>query len=320
MKIHFFIISILFLLLSLFGLQVVHVCRIDNDRDVAVQRAKTKAGKLPNIGQHLSAHDLVYKPSGFEIYSRRLTPKKIVVGFYFNVSVNDSYYYVFNKYSLRIRYHGLVDYTTKKYPINFNNRTNTNSNKTSEASGGARPSNELLFRNFPETFFIVCATLHPSNSSAINVSSLSDLEPAELYPLSTSDMCVDIKFGDEYLMHAVHMRTGLMAPLLLAVAFTILALVAVIHHFKNSELVRNYNRFNLPHRTKLYDYKMSKRKLNDQIQLVKYAKWRSEYDEERSSNQEPIEEVSHRIENKYNLHILNNSSSFVGNEFQAMFY
>lgn len=109
---------------------------------------------------------------------------------------------------MRVRYHGHPEFATLKLKIN----------KTD--------SNELLMKNFLDASYIVCVTLFSSSGLP------------EYPPLSTSDMCIDVTVGEEHPIGEHHGSTGLLSPLLLAVAFVLLIVIIVGTKIKKAYLKR----------------------------------------------------------------------------------
>jgi hypothetical protein len=160
--------------------------------------------KLPQLSHEMSLHTLEYKPRTFSITSRKLSEKKILVEF--NYTNTD----VYTKYSIRMRYHNHLDeYTTNKTLID------------------RYESNKIILHDFPSAQYILCVTLHPS----MFVSNYQNP------PISTSDMCIDILFGDDHGLSG-HNKTGLLMPLLLAVVVVQIASLPILKKIRCNRLVK----------------------------------------------------------------------------------
>ena len=161
---------------------------------------------VPPPSAQLMPHSLKYKPEGFEIFWKKVGLVKILIGFKYT-KVNH-----YDRYLFRLRYHGYEEYETKKLKLN---RTDTN---------------ELILNNFLSAQYIVCVTLYSSSGLP------------EYPPISTSDMCVDILFGEPYPIGGHHSSTGLLSPLLLAVAAVLLIIITIGYYSKQyySERFKNH--------------------------------------------------------------------------------
>jgi hypothetical protein len=155
--------------------------------------------KIPTLSSEMVIHQYQYRPRGFSIETRRLSEFKVLVEF--NYTSSEPY----NKYVLRMRYHGHhIEYMTNKSLITMHE------------------PNRVLLRNFPPASYVVCITLFPS-MFASNM---------QVYPISSSDMCVDVVFGPEHSFR--HNKTGLLSPLLLALALIHLLAIAMIQKVKST--------------------------------------------------------------------------------------
>ena len=151
------------------------------------------AEHVPILSSELVIHQYQYKPRGFSIETRKLSEKKIQVEFNFTSTQP------YNKYVIRMRYHNHhMEYMTNKTLITPNE------------------PNRILLKNFPPAQYVLCVTLFPSMYAANQ----------QYYPISSSDMCVDIVFGPEHSFS--HNKTGLLSPLLLVLAFLHLVAIALI--------------------------------------------------------------------------------------------
>ena len=147
----------------------------------------------PSYQMHPHAYS--YKPTGFSMHAEEAGLKKILVGFKYAAVNNEAY----DRYIFRIRYHGYPEFATNKMRLRR----------------GANESNELLLKNFLVAQYVVCVTLFASSGLP------------EHAPISTSDMCIDVTFGDAPAIGGHRSTTGLLSPLLLAVAAVLLAIIIV---------------------------------------------------------------------------------------------
>jgi hypothetical protein len=160
--------------------------------------------KLPELSHEMSLHTLTYKPRTFSITSRKLSEKKILVEF--NYTNTD----VYTKYSIRMRYHNhLEEYTTNKTVID------------------RFESNKIILHDFPKAQYVLCVTLHPSMFAS------NYQNP----PISTSDMCIDVLFGEDHGLSG-HNKTGLLMPLLLAVVVVQIASLPILKKVRCKRLVK----------------------------------------------------------------------------------
>jgi hypothetical protein len=157
---------------------------------------------VPPPSYQLQLHLYNYKPDTFHMFGEEIGIKTFVVGFTY--TKQDHY----DRFIIRVRFHGHEDYTTNKIKIN---KTDTN---------------QLVLKNFIEASYIICVTLFSS-------SGLPDYPP-----LSTSDMCMDLTVGESHPIGGHHSSTGLLSPLLLAVAFVLLFIITVGTKIKKSYLKR----------------------------------------------------------------------------------
>lgn len=157
---------------------------------------------VPPPSYQLQLHMYSYKPEGFSLFQREAGLQKILVGFNYDIVSH------YDRYVIRVRYHGHEEYSTNKMKIN---RTEPN---------------QLLLKNFLDAQYIVCVTLFSSSGLT------------EYPPLSTSDMCIDVSAGEPVPIGGHHSTTGLLSPLLLAVAAILLFIIAVGTRIKESYLER----------------------------------------------------------------------------------
>lgn len=154
--------------------------------------------------QDLIPHTHKYKPHGFSMHAKKLAPQDILVAF--NYTKKDAY----DRYIFRIRYHGHEEYATIKSILN----------RTTE--------NALFMRGFTHASYVVCVALY---------SSLSDTQEYE--PLSTSGMCLDLVVGEKPPIGVHHSSTGLLGPLLLAVAAVFLCYICIMYYVERRHLMNN---------------------------------------------------------------------------------
>lgn len=157
---------------------------------------------VPPPSHQLQLHMYSYKPEGFIMYSRHVDMKTILVGFVYHV-VNH-----YDRYIIRLRYHGHEEYSTNKLRIN----------KTG--------NNEIVMKKFPQAEYIVCVTL------------FSSFGLPEYPPISTSDMCIDVNIGEPYPIGGHHSSTGLLSPLLLACAAILLLIIIAGNYIKDAFMAR----------------------------------------------------------------------------------
>jgi hypothetical protein len=150
----------------------------------------------PPPSYQLQLHMFNYKPEGFSLYFNQIALKKYIVGFRYT-TVNH-----YDRYIIRVRYHGYEEYSTNKMKIN---RTDTN---------------QLLLKDFLEAQYVICVTLFSSSGLP------------EYPPLSTSDMCIDATIGEAHAIGGSHSSTGLLSPLLLAVAIVLLIFITIGYYIK----------------------------------------------------------------------------------------
>ena len=154
----------------------------------------------------LKLHHNVYKSPEFKMKYEILGRKTILVSF--NYTKIDLY----DEYLFRIRYHGHDEYATSIKKLN----------KTHE--------NSIKMRDMLEAGYIVCVSLY------------SSVRSNKYLPLSTTGMCVDFTIGETHPIGGSHSSTGLLAPLLLAVAAVILVFIAVVTYFKEKKLIQRITR------------------------------------------------------------------------------
>lgn len=146
-----------------------------------------------NPSYNLHKHSLHYVPEGFHIKQYDISSKKRAIKFTYQK--NDS---IYDKYLFRIRYHGYHEYATDIKPIIKNE------------SG----VNQLIMNDFHDDEYIVCVTFFANN--------ITDVQP-----LSLSGMCLDVLIGEENTHNEHETLTGLLSPLLLAVAAIFLIFIAI---------------------------------------------------------------------------------------------
>jgi hypothetical protein len=152
----------------------------------------------------LILHSYEYKPRNFSMYVKQMAPQDFLVAF--NYTNND----IYDRYIFRVRYHGHEEYATIKSTIN----------RTAE--------NALLMRGFIHASYVVCVALY---------SSLSD--PKEYEPLSTSGMCLDLIIGERPPIGINYSKTGLLAPLLMAVVAVFLCYICIMYYAERRKLMNN---------------------------------------------------------------------------------
>jgi hypothetical protein len=155
-----------------------------------------------NPSNQLKLHQNVYKPPEFKLKYEILGRKTVLVSF--NYTKIDLY----DEYLFRIRYHGHEEYATSIKKMN----------KTHE--------NSLKMRDMLDAGYTVCVSLYASERSNKHL------------PLSTTGMCVDFTIGETHPIGGSHNSTGLLAPLLLAVAAVILVFIAVVTYFKEKKVIQ----------------------------------------------------------------------------------
>jgi hypothetical protein len=159
----------------------------------------------------LKIHKNIYKPAGFTIRYNLIGKKSVVISF--NYTKIDLY----NQYLFRIRYHGHDEYATSLKKLN----------KTHE--------NSLRINNMIDAAYIACVSLFSNGQQ----------------PFSSTGMCLDFTVGTNHPIGRVHSRTGLLAPLLLTVAASILIFITIVNFFTDLKwielIVRNFvkNKSNL---------------------------------------------------------------------------
>ncbi|RNA44231.1 hypothetical protein BpHYR1_047760 [Brachionus plicatilis] len=144
----------------------------------------------------LQLHMYSYKPKSFHLFARELGVKKILIG----VDYKEKGPY--DKYIVRIRYHGHEEYSTNKMKIHKNE------------------TNELILKKFLDAQYIICVTLF-------------SLSASEYPPISTSDMCIDVTAGETPHIGGHRSATGLLSPLLVAVAAVLLACIVIGQNLKD---------------------------------------------------------------------------------------
>ena len=149
------------------------------------------AHHVPPPSYQLNKHTFSYKPEGFEMFSRNAGLKKTIAGFKYPTINN------YDRFIIRVRFHGYDEYATNKMKIN----------KTDE--------NYIILKEFIDAQYVVCVTLFSSSGLP------------EYPPISTSDMCMDLTIGPSHPIGGHHSSTGLLSPLLVAVAAVLLFIIAV---------------------------------------------------------------------------------------------
>jgi hypothetical protein len=157
---------------------------------------------VPPPSYQLDPHTYSYKPEGFELHAEEIGIRAYLVSFDYPV-VNE-----YDRYMIRVRFHGHPEFATSKLRIN----------KTD--------SNELILKNFIEASYVICVSLFSSSGLP------------EYPALSTSDMCIDLVVGEQHPIGAHHGSTGLLSPLLMAVAAVLLFIIAVGTKIKKAYLKR----------------------------------------------------------------------------------
>jgi len=155
---------------------------------------------VPIPSFQLQLHTVKYKPNSFIMFTYPDGTNKVIVGF--NYTTVDHY----DRYIMRIRFHGQEEYATMKMKL-FKNE-----------------SNQLLLKGFLNAQYVVCVTL------------LSSSGLPEHVPLSTSDMCIDVVVGESHPIGGHHSTTGLLSPLLVAVAAVILLIITIGSYVKRAFL------------------------------------------------------------------------------------
>jgi hypothetical protein len=155
---------------------------------------------IPTLSAEMVIHQYQYKPRGFNIEARRLSEKKVLIEF--NYTSSEPY----KKYAIRMRYHTHhIEYMTNKSLITVHE------------------PNRVVLKNFPPAAYVLCVTLFPS----IFASNM------QVYPISSSDMCVDVVFGEEQSFS--HNKTGLLSPLLLVLSFINLFAITMINKLNSAK-------------------------------------------------------------------------------------
>jgi hypothetical protein len=158
---------------------------------------------VPPPSWQLDPHTYTYKPEGFELSIEEIGLRTYLVSMEYPVV--DEY----DRYIIRVRFHGHEEFATSKMKVN---RTD---------------ANELVLKNFLEASYVVCVSLFSSSGLP------------EYPPLSTSDMCVDLTVGDSHPIGGGHHgSTGLLSPLLLAVAFVLLIIITIGTKIKKAYVKR----------------------------------------------------------------------------------
>ncbi len=126
------------------------------------------------------------------------------------ISFNYTKIDLYNQYLFRIRYHGHDEYAT----------TSKKLNKTHE--------NSLRINNMIDAAYIACVSLFSNDQQ----------------PFSSTGMCLDFTVGTNHPIGRVHSRTGLLAPLLLSVAASILIFITIVNFFIDLKwielIIRNF--------------------------------------------------------------------------------
>ena len=151
--------------------------------------------------KQLTLHQNVYKPPEFTMEHEILGRKTVLISF--NYTKIDLY----DRYMFRIRYHGFDEYATSLAPLNRSHE------------------NSLKMRDMLDANYIICVSL------------FSSIRSNKYPPISSTGMCVDFTIGDSHPVGGSHSSTGLLAPLLLAVAAVILIFIALVNYFKKKKWI-----------------------------------------------------------------------------------
>jgi hypothetical protein len=137
---------------------------------------------------------------------------------YFEIEFNYTARDYYNKYFLTIKTHDKKEYITKKVNLD------------------KKEANRVIFKKFNEDQYIVCVVLYSTNYDVSN----------EFPPISTSDMCVDMFIGDFLVINTEEeiQRTGLLAPVLLAIVFLSLVLITMIDKLKKANISKCFKEIN----------------------------------------------------------------------------
>jgi hypothetical protein len=144
-----------------------------------------------------------YKPKGFNLKHRQLSLTAYLISFEYKT--RDFY----DRYIFRIRYFGFDDYATEPRLLN----------RTS--------SNTLTLRQFIPASYIICVTIY------------SSIRSLEYPPLSTTGMCIDLVVGDSPpVIGQAHASSGLLSPLLFAVAAVLLLFIIIIDYSEKWKIIK----------------------------------------------------------------------------------
>ncbi|CAF0706140.1 unnamed protein product [Brachionus calyciflorus] len=174
----------------------------------------------PPPSYQLHPHTHIYKPEGFHLFAQDLGLKKILIGFDYPTPSH------YDRYIIRIRYHGHEEYSTDKIKVHKND------------------TNKLILNKFLDAQYVICVTLFSSSGLP------------EYPPISTSDMCIDVTAGEAPHIGGHHSTTGLLSPLLVAVAAVLLIFIVIGQNIKDL-----YNE-----RHKLYESKRKQSTHSKEIQ------------------------------------------------------
>jgi hypothetical protein len=169
---------------------------------VSVSSSSSSSTDTQVPSKQLDLHHVVYKPPEFFMVTE-LGRKSVLISF--NYTKIDLY----DRYIFRVRYHGHDEYATHLKTLD---RINENS---------------LKIKEMLEASYIVCVSL------------FSSIRSNKYPPVSTTGMCVDFTIGDSHPIGGPHNSTGLLAPLLFAVAAILLVFITVVNYFKRKKWVEN---------------------------------------------------------------------------------
>lgn len=196
----------------------------DNDAKETPENFSSHPGdhssKAPSY--QLQLHMYSYKPKSFQLFAKEVGVKKILIGIDYTEKGP------YDIYIVRIRYHGHEEYTTNKMKIHKNE------------------TNELILNKFLDSQYIVCVTLF-------------SVSAPEYPPISTSDMCIDLTVGEAPHIGGHRSATGLLSPLLVAVAAVLLVCIAIGQNLKDLYNQKKKNRHEKKNSSK-NDLKKSKTK------------------------------------------------------------
>lgn len=151
-------------------------------------------------------------PRGFSIDYKKVNKHEFEIEF--NYTVNDYY----NKYFMTIKNHNKKEFITKK--VNLDKKS----------------PNVIKLNKFLEDQYIICIVLYSTNYDVSN----------EFPPISTSDMCVDMFIGDFLVINSEEdiRFSGLLAPVLLSIAFLCLVAITIIDKLRRAEISKCCGKMN----------------------------------------------------------------------------